>query len=252
MVSEQTAFLQPFCPEVAPDAKALRRLDRKLDRQRRANNPANYDERGRVKRGKQRWKVSKRQKKVQARRREVYRKLAATRKRSHGQLAHRVLALGSAFHLEQLSYRAWQRAYGKSVQVCAPGMFVERLSRLAVSAGGTIVSINPWRARLSQACHCGRITKKARSQRWHGCPCGASAQRDLFSAYLARFVHPETSLLDVGQAQTAWPGWEPTLQAAYEQAISKPTREGQASACRLWSAPTGCPESERVACRRVA
>ena len=227
VVSEQAALLQPFCPEVAPDAKALRRLDRQLDRQRRANNPANYDERGRVKRGQKRWKVSKRQRQVQARRREVHRKLAATRKRSHGQLAHRVLALGSAFHLEQLSYRAWQKTYGKSVQLCAPGMFVERLSRLAASAGGTIVSINAWRARLSQTCHCGRIKKKARSQRWHVCPCGVSAQRDLFSAYLARFVDPETSLLDAGQAQAAWPGWEPTLQAAYEQAISNQPASGR-------------------------
>ena len=73
---------------------------------------------------------------VQARRREVYRKLAATRKRSHGQLAHRVLGMGSAFHLEQLSYRAWQKTYGKSVQRCAPGMFVERLSRLAAVLAG--------------------------------------------------------------------------------------------------------------------
>jgi putative transposase len=106
VVAEQQALLQPFCPEVVPDAKALRRLERHLDRQRRANNPANYDERGRVRKGKKRWKVFTRQRKVQARRREVYRKLAATRKRSHGQLAHRVLALGSAFQLEKLSYRA--------------------------------------------------------------------------------------------------------------------------------------------------
>lgn len=227
VVAEQQALLQPFCPEVAPEARAMRRLDRKLDRQRRANNPTNYDERGRVKRGAKRWKVSGRQRKVQARRREVYRKLAATRKRSHGQLAHRVLALGSTFHLEQLSYRAWQRTYGKSVQLCAPGVFVERLSRLAASAGGTIVLINPWRARLSQACHCGRTKKKARSQRWHVCPCGTSAQRDLFSAYLARFVHPDTSLLDAGQAQGTWPGWEPTLQAAYERAISNQPARGR-------------------------
>src|SRR5258706_14570931 len=188
VVSAHDALLQPFCPEVAPDAKALRRLERKLDRQRRANNPANYDERGRVRKGKKRWHVSKRQRQVQARRREVYRKLAATRKRSHGQLAHRLLIVGNTFQLEHLSYRAWQRSYGKSVQLCAPGMFVERLSRLAVSAGGTIVPINPWRARLSQTCHCGRIKKKARSERWHACACGASAQRDLFSAWLARFV----------------------------------------------------------------
>ena len=106
-------------------------------------------------------------------------------------------------------------------------MFVERLSRLAASAGGTIVLINAWRARLSQTCHCGRIKKKARSQRWHVCPCGASAQRDLFSAYLARFVHPETSLLDAGRAQAAWPGWEPTLQAAYEQAIQNQPARGR-------------------------
>jgi hypothetical protein len=84
---------------------------------RRANNPTNYDERGRVKRGRKRWKVSRRQRKVQARRRELHRKLAATRKRSHGQLAHRVLALGNTFQLEQLSYRAWQKTHGKAVQL---------------------------------------------------------------------------------------------------------------------------------------
>src|ERR1051326_7399453 len=103
VVSEQAAFLQPFCPEEAPDAQALRRLDR----QRRANNTAHYYSRGQVQRSKQRWKVSKRQ--VLARRRELHRKLAATRKRSHGQLAHRVLALGNVLQLEQVSYRAGEQ-----------------------------------------------------------------------------------------------------------------------------------------------
>jgi putative transposase len=103
VVAEQEALLQPFCPEVMPNWQHLRRLERQLDRQRRANNPDHYNERGQVKKGKKRWKVSKRQRKVQARRREVYRKLAATRKRSHGQLAHRVLALGDHFQLEKIS-----------------------------------------------------------------------------------------------------------------------------------------------------
>jgi putative transposase len=227
VVAQQAALLQPFCPEVASDAQALRRLERKLDRQRRANNPANYDDKGRVKPGKKRWHVSKRQRTVQARRREVYRKLVATRKRSHGQLAHRVLALGETFQLERLSYRAWHRRYGRSVQLCAPGMFIERLSRLAVSAGRTIVAINPWRARLSQTCHCGHVAAKRLSQRWHVCSCGAEAQRDLFSAHLARFVHPATSLLDAGQAHAAWPGVEPLLQAAYEQAMTNQPASGR-------------------------
>ena len=247
VVSGASALLQAFCPEVAPDARALRRLDRKLDRQRRANNPDNYDERGRIKRGKQRWKVSKRQRQVQARRRERYRKLAATRKRCHGQLAHRVLGMGSAFHLEQLSYRAWQKTYGKSVTLCAPGMFVERLSRLAASAGGTVVLINAWRARLSQTCTCGRIKKKARSERWQVCPCGTSAQRDLFSAYLARFVDPETSLLDAGQAKAVWPGWEPTLQAAYEQAIRNQPARGRRLPAAFGRPPAGQSQSGSLA-----
>jgi len=89
------------------------------------------------------------------------------------------------------------------------------------------VDINPWRARLSQTCHCGRVKKKARSERWHTCPCGACAQRDLFSAWLARFVHPATSLLDAGQAHAAWPGWEPTLQAAYARAIQNQPARGR-------------------------
>ncbi len=247
VVSAEAALLQAFCPEVAPDARALRRLDRQLDRQRRANNPANYDERGRIKRGKQRWKVSKRQRQTQARRRELHRRLSATRKRSHGQLAHQVLALGSRFQLERLSYRAWQRTYGKSVQRCAPGMFVERLSRLAASAGGTVVLINAARARLSQTCTCGRIKQKARSERWQVCPCGTSAQRDLFSAYLARFVDAETSLLDVGQAQAAWPGWEPTLQAAYEQAISNQPARGRRLPAAFGRPPAGQSQSGSLA-----
>jgi putative transposase len=230
VVAEDHAILQPFCPEVAPDAKALRRLERHLDRQRRANNPANYDDRGRVKKGtkgRNKWKVSTRQRRVQAKRREVLRKLAATRTRSHGQLAHQVLALGETVHLEDLSYRAWQRRFGRAVGLCAPGMFVARVSRLAASAGGTIVPINPWRAKLSQTCSCGRIAPKRLSQRWHWCPCGVSAQRDLFSAFLARWVHSETSLLDAGQAHAAWPAGEPLLQAAYEQAIHNQPASGR-------------------------
>ena len=227
LVAEGAARLQPFCPEVAPDARALRRLDRHLDRQRRANNPTNYDERGRVKPGKQRWKVSKRQRKTLARRREVHRKLAATRKRSHGQLAHQVVALGDAFHLDHLSYRAWQRRYGRSVGLCAPGLCVSTLCRLAASAGGRVVELNATRAKLSQTCHCGTQVKKRLSQRWHQCPCGVSAQRDLYSAYLARFVDPDTSLLKAGQAREAWPGREPVLQATYEQAIRNQPASGR-------------------------
>jgi putative transposase len=220
MVSEQQTSLQMFCPDVVPNAQALRRLDRKIDRQRRANNPINYDEKGRVKPGKKHWHSSKRRRRTHTLRREYYRKLAATRKRCHGRLSHQVLALGNVLHVERLSYRAWQRRYGKSVGLCAPSMFMNRLSHLAESAGGRIVHVNARRAKLSQTCHCGAVAPKRLSERWHRCACGVSAQRDLYSAFLACFVDPDTSLLNAGRAQRAWPGREPVLQAAFEQATS--------------------------------
>ena len=213
VVSAEAALLQAFCPEVAPDAKSLRRLDRHLDRQRRANNPANYDERGQVKRGAKRWKVSQRQRRVQARRRELHRRLSATRKSSHGQLAHRVLRMGSSFHLEQLSYRAWQKTYGKSVHLCAPGMFVERLFRLAAFAGGTVVLINAARARLSQTCTvAGSRRKRARSA--GRCARAAPAPSGISSRPIwpALFI-PRRPCRALGQAREAWPGWEPTRAA---------------------------------------
>jgi hypothetical protein len=46
---EGEARLLPLCEQLKPDARAKRRLERKLDRQRRANNPGNYDEKGRIK-----------------------------------------------------------------------------------------------------------------------------------------------------------------------------------------------------------
>ncbi len=250
IVSEQHAALQPFCPAVAPNAQALRRLNRKIDRQRRANNPDNYDDQGRIKRGKKRWQVSQRQYKIQALRREYYRRLAATRKRCHGQLAHQVLAEGNQIHLEKLSYRAWQKNYGRSVGLCAPGLFVAHLIRLAESAGGQVIQINARRARLSQSCHCGAVSKKRLSQRHHRCPCGVQAQRDLYSAFLAQFVDQTSSLLDAGRARAAWPTGEPLLQAAFEQAThyqpasgrTRPSSFGVRSPRRQSGSPaTGVP-----------
>jgi len=66
------ADLVTFCQELSPNASKKRRLQRKMDRQRRANNPDNYDEKGRVKKGRRTWKESKR---YQATRRQ-YRKKA--------------------------------------------------------------------------------------------------------------------------------------------------------------------------------
>ena len=252
VVAERAALLQPFCLEVDPSSRHLRRLERQLDRQRRANNPDHYDERGRVKKGRKRWKVSKRQRKVQARRRELYRRLAATRKRSHGQLAHRVLALGNCFQLEKITYRAWQKQFGRSVGRSAPALFVALLFRLAASAGGQVIELNTRAAKLSQRCQCGVVAKKPLRQRWHVCGCGVSAQRDLYSPQLARFVNPDTSVLRARQAASAWRTAEPLLQAAFQHAISNQRASGRHQLSSFGQAPADPSPSASPATGRLA
>ena len=220
MVAEQVALLQPFRPEVNPNWRKLRRLERKLDRPRRANNPEHYDERGRVKKGKHRWKVSKRQRKVQARRREVYRRLSATRKRSHGQLAHRVVALLATFQLEHLSYRGGLRRYGRSVGLCAPGLFVFTLCRLAASAGGRVVELNATRPKLSPTCQCGEQEKRA-------------AFAALASVPRRESVHSATSILHIWRALSIQ-----TPPCSKRVRLEMPGRVGNPSCRRLMSRPS--------------
>jgi hypothetical protein len=59
---EGEARLVLLCEELKPDVRKKQRLERKLDRQRRANNPEHYDEQGRIKKrgtGRLIWRNSK-------------------------------------------------------------------------------------------------------------------------------------------------------------------------------------------------
>ena len=106
------AQLRPFCEELKPDARTKRRLQHKLDRQRRANNPENFDEKGRVKKhGKRRltWKQSKGYLATRRCLAAKERKLAAHRKSLHGRLVNQIIRRGNTIRTEKLSYRAWQK-----------------------------------------------------------------------------------------------------------------------------------------------
>jgi transposase len=218
-VSGQKARLVQFCEALSLREKELRRLSRKLERQRRASNPQNYDEKGRIKPGKKTWKTSKRAQKTKDTLAELQRRQAAHRKALHGRLANELLTLGKSFQTEKLSYRSWQKTFGKSVGNRAPGMFVGMLRRKAASAGGALVEFPTRSTKLSRTCHCGKEKKKTLSERWHDCECGVSAQRDLYSAFLARFVEGKT--LNASQAASAWPGAKPLLRMAFEESSQR-------------------------------
>ncbi|GHO84381.1 transposase [Dictyobacter formicarum] len=225
------ASLQVFCAELAPDARAMRRLQRQMERQRRAGNPEHYDEQGRIKKQgarQRRWKQSKRYQATRRRKAAKERKLAAHRKSLHGRLVHQVCAQGDTIIIEKISYKAWQRQYGKSVGLRAPGMFVDQLRRTVASTGGILVEVPTRTTALSQWCHgCGRKVKKPLSQRWHHCPCGVGpVQRDLYSAFLAAYLDPVDPTPSCARYQPYWEGAEARLRAAHECLMQR-AKEGQ-------------------------
>ena len=155
--------------------------------------------------------------------------------------------------LEKISYQAWQKQYGKSVGLRAPGMFVELLRRTVASTGGTLIEVPPGRAKLSQFCHgCGKTVKKPLSQRWHRCPCGVGpVQRDLYSAFLASTLSADHLIPSCAQAAIPWESAEARLQAAHARVLQR-ANEGQclprsmgvprAGACRPQSLGQATPE----------
>lgn len=210
VVADNSASLVKFCNTVVQPWKETRRLQRAMDRSKRATNPHCFNTNGTWKKG-QKFTPSKRYTAIRTNYAEVERKLSAERKRSHGELANHILGLGNVIQSETLSYIAFQKNYGKSVKVRAPGMFVEQLRRKAESAGGKLIDLHTWSLKLSQYDHTTEVCiKKPLNQRWHVLGDGSGVvQRDVYSAFLARCVisnshHPS-------HIETMWAAQKPVL-----------------------------------------
>jgi hypothetical protein len=204
VVSDKQAQLQQFASELEFEAARIRRLQRKMYRSRRATNPGNHNPNGTVKKAKKKWNNSKTYFKTRNTKANLERKLAAHWKSLHGELVNTILANGDTVKLEKLSYKAFQKLFGKSVGKCAPGMFVSHLKSKAERAGGQVVEIQTYSTKLSQTCQCGRVKKKQLCQRVHKRVCGIQMQRDLYSAFLAKHIQPDTFVLQVSQLVSDW------------------------------------------------
>ena len=219
------ASLHVFADELKTLKTEKKKLQRKLARQLRAANPDSF-EADRWEKKDKHWKCKKgkniKGKSLRNRSRSLHttssklsdlsRREAAFRKAQHGRLANNILKQGTTIKTEKLSYKAFQKLFGSSVGLRAPGMFLALLRRKAENAGGRVEEINTWQTALSQTCHCSRREKKPLHERWHRCPCGVVAQRDLYSAYLACFVEDNKLIAD--QARNAWSGMDIALRTA--------------------------------------
>jgi putative transposase len=185
--TESHVGLHTFCPSVEPCAKRRRVLSRKADRMLRSNNPDCFDEKGSWIKGKRATKSSRRLKEVRTEIAECERVLQATRANEHGQRVNQLLSHANTWHTETLSYRSFQKNFGKSVKNRAPGLFINLLKRRAESAGGKVIELNTRKLKMSQYDHStGTYTKKPLSLRWHKLADDRGlVQRDVYSALLA-------------------------------------------------------------------
>lgn len=221
-VTETDAGVEKFCPEVDAPKAHERRLERQIDRQRRANNPDNYDAHGRIRRGKKTGNISRNQRKTEAKLRTSQTRTANRRKNAHGRDTNHLMSLATEWRDDGVSNPSLQKNYGRSVLARAPGRFMSELARKAERAGGERVIVDVRTLKTSQFDHStNTYAKKKLSERWHAFGDGRGrAQRDVYSAFLAlhavctvdaegeiRWAH------DCARLEAAWQRLAPALVA---------------------------------------
>lgn len=216
--TETDAGVLRFCAEVEAPQALIRRLQRQLDRQRRANNPEHFDAAGRAKRGARPWAVSARQRQVEARLAAAQTHAAECRANAHGRDINELLCKARRFRHDGVSAKALQKMYGRSVGARAPGRFMGELQRKAERAGGDSIAVNVRQLKTSQYDHSsGAFKKKPLSQRWHVFGDGrGKVQRDVYSAFLALHARCDDNgawSYDRVALDAAWAELEPALRA---------------------------------------
>ena len=213
---EYEADLVDIAPNVDTKAAEKRKIQKKMDRSKRAMNPDNYNVNGTVKKGAHQWKKSNRYLKLQIKYQELCRKEAATRKRDHGTLSNKFLAEAGTIQYEKNNFYAYQRShFGSSVQHSGVGGFFDHLKRSAESANLRVIELDPYRLKLSQYDpETDEYIKKPLSQRWHKWGhTGVEVHRDIMSAFLACYADNEKGH-DRALLLSKWPAVEALLRVS--------------------------------------
>lgn len=226
-------------------------LQRKLDRQRRNNNPENYNPDGTIKKNSKIWKESKRQKLVQYDLNDTRRRVAETRKHFMLELIWKIRSQADIAKIDKDSYKGWQKQYGKSVGKNAPGMFARLLKEVFEKTNGKYYEINTISSKSSQRCpNCDNLHKKgsteqvdSRSIRTHECnKCNFIIQRDIASAIVNKFWNIDEDRFDV-DSSSRWIMEKRSLQQSCIKRIIQSAKEG------LWTGSFGkISELERIDC----
>jgi len=215
IVSNEAVKLLELAPKIDALEKEKRILLRKLDRQRRSNNPNNFSENGTIKKGIQlKWDHSKKYLKTKLELKEMMRKQKVLRKQSHEKLANDIISLGNQVYVEDMNFKGLQKRaknttvnektgrfnkkkrFGKSLANKAPAKLIEIINRKLNYVGKEILKVNTWKVKASQYNHIeDNYQKKKLNERWNIIK-GDKIQRDLYSAFLMMNVKDNLEEID--------------------------------------------------------
>jgi len=232
-VGDTHADLLPFAENVPTFQKDIAALQRKMQRSQRANNPDNFEsnfearkgrktvvKKGKVKKGKAQWRKSSNYFKASAKKRELERRKTAYAKTKNRSVINEILRHGKHIKTENVSVKGWQKRYGKAISAKSPGFVQSELKRKAECAGGSFTKFSTQKTALSQTHLDGSRIKKSLSERVHRDVTGIlEHHRDLFSAFLSRFVNQDKLVLQ--DAQTEYPGAESLLLEAHQRYLTR-------------------------------
>lgn len=208
--------LEELAKDVMIDEQEVARLNRKLDRQRRVNNPHKYNEDGTIKRGvREPWVDSREYLKTKAEMNELQRKATVQRKLAHKTLANKIVQMGTTFVVEQMSFKGLQartketkvnektgkyqskKRFGKTLLHKAPAMLIEQIRYKTLYQGKTFILANTREVKASQLNHL--------TEEYNKVSLGTRAkmigddlvQRDLYSAFLLQHVGIDGVTVDI-------------------------------------------------------
>lgn len=201
VVSEDRCLLTVIGGDVKCYDREISRLNRRLDRSRRASNPQNYHPDGTVKHGRKQWTYSNAYRKVFMRKKSMESRRADSLRQTQEMLANEILLQGTDIFVEDMSFKGLQRRakettindrgkfnrksrFGKSLLNHAPARFLTILARKLNYTGKVLNTVNTQTFRASQYNHVtDDYVKKKLSQRGQYIN-GIWIQRDLYSAFL--------------------------------------------------------------------
>lgn len=190
--------------------KEIKRLNRKADRQRRSNNPQNYNDDGTIKRNtksfKRIWYTSKSLKLTYDKIKHLYSKRANKLRYFHHLLALKICGIGNEIYIETMDLKSLQKRvketkknskgkykkkkrFGTSILLHAPAQFISILDQKIFKKDGVLYKIDTKTFKASQFNHLtGEYIKSDLNDRWKELSDNILIQRDLYSSYLLSHI----------------------------------------------------------------